>query len=213
MYKCPNCNEKLILDDGGYNCINRHHFDISRYGYVNLLLSNQKHSLNPGDNKEMILSRVDFLSLGYYSFLRDKILELINKYSEQDDNVYFADLACGEGYYTNYIHESIQKYKNIVTVGIDISKYAIIEACKKRNSSHLSDINYCIGNLMNMPFYDESFNIMLNCFALLDVKEFNRVLKHNGCFIRVLPDYDHLYELKQVLYDNVILNKPKDEKL
>lgn len=212
MYKCPNCNQILNKEDNVYKCINRHSFDISKYGHVNLLLSNQKHSQDPGDNKEMIMSRVSFLSCDYYDFLRKKILEIIKKYAK-NETLSFADLACGEGYYTNFLHAKLQNDYKINTIGIDISKYAIIEACKKKKQMKLDNIDYCIGNLMNMPFFDDSFDFMLNCFALLDVKEFNRVLKKGGYFIRVLPDTYHLYELKEILYDKVILNREKDNDL
>jgi phytoene dehydrogenase-like protein len=77
----------------------------------------------------------------------------------------------------------------------------------------LTNIDYCIGNLMNLPFLDNSFHFMLNCFALLDEKEFNRVLENEGYFIRVLPDTDHLLGIKEVLYENVIYNVMKEKDL
>ena len=212
MFKCPVCNLQLIKKDSCYVCEKRHSYDISSKGYVNLLLANQKHSINPGDSKEMILSRVNFLKLDHYSFLREKILETILKYLHID-NFNFCDLACGEGYYTNYIHEELNKVKNVNTIGVDISKYAIIEACKKKKEMKLDNIDYCIGNLMNLPFLDETFSCMLNCFALFDENEFKRVLKKDGYFIRVLPDAKHLYELKKVLYENVILNEMKEKEV
>ena len=210
--KCPVCNKQLIKNDTSYKCINNHSYDISSKGYVNMLLANQKHSNNPGDNKEMILSRGRFLELNYYHILRKKILDLIIKYNI-DKEINFCDLACGEGYYTNYLHNELKKEKNINTIGIDISKYAIIEACKKRNAMHLENIDYVIGNLNYLPFLDNSFTFMLNCFALIDAKEFYRVLKDNGYFIRILPDFDHLLNLKEFLYENVILNEMKEKQL
>ena len=45
----------------------------------------------------------------------------------------------------------------------------------------------------------------------MDEKEFNRVLKDNGYFIRVLPDTDHLLGIKEVLYEKVILNLMKEK--
>ena len=87
----------------------------------------------------------------------------------------------------------------------------IIEACKKRNAMHLENIDYVIGNLNYLPFLDNSFTFMLNCFALIDAKEFYRVLKDNGYFIRILPDFDHLLNLKEFLYENVILNEMKEK--
>lgn len=208
--KCPVCQNKLLKENNVYKCEKNHCYDISSKGYTNMLLANHKHSINPGDSKEMILSRVRFLELNYYHILRKTILETIEKYANWDE-FDFCDLACGEGYYTNFIHDELNKKYKVSTVGVDISKYAIIEGCKKQRALKLENIEYVIGNLMNLPFLDESFNFMLNCFALLDEKEFNRVLKENGYFIRVLPDADHLLGIKQVLYKNVILNVMKEK--
>lgn len=211
VLKCPVCNLSLFKNNSAYKCEKNHSFDISSKGYTNMLLANQRHSINPGDSKEMILSRVRFLDLDYYAFLRKTILETILKYSTVTDEFTFCDLACGEGYYTNFIHSNLQKLANVSSVGVDISKYAIIEACKKVRANKLDNIEYFIGNLMNLPFNDESFSFMLNCFALLDEKEFNRVLKTNGYFIRVLPDADHLLGIKEVLYEKVLLNVMKEK--
>ena len=208
--KCPVCQEKLIKIDNTFKCEKNHSYDISSKGYTNMLLANQRHSINPGDSKEMILSRVRFLEKDYYHILRKTILDTINKYASWDSNS-FCDLACGEGYYTNYLHTKLNENHKVSSVGIDISKYAIIEACKKKRAEKLENIDYFIGNLMNLPFNSSSFDFMLNCFALLDEKEFHRVLKENGYFIRVLPDADHLLGIKEVLYKNVILNVMKEK--
>lgn len=208
--KCPVCQEKLIKTDNTFKCEKNHSYDISSKGYTNMLLANQRHSINPGDSKEMILSRVRFLEKDYYHILRKTILDTINKYASWD-SFSFCDLACGEGYYTNYLHTKLNENHKVSSVGIDISKYAIIEACKKKRAEKLENIDYFIGNLMNLPFNSSSFDFMLNCFALLDEKEFHRVLKENGYFIRVLPDADHLLGIKEVLYKNVILNVMKEK--
>lgn len=208
--KCPVCQEKLIKIDNTFKCEKNHSYDISSKGYTNMLLANQRHSINPGDSKEMILSRVRFLEKDYYHILRKTILDTINKYASWD-SFSFCDLACGEGYYTNYLHTKLNENHKVSSVGIDISKYAIIEACKKKRAEKLENIDYFIGNLMNLPFNSSSFDFMLNCFALLDEKEFHRVLKENGYFIRILPDADHLLGIKEVLYKNVILNVMKEK--
>ena len=212
VYRCPVCHKILNKVENTYKCENNHSLDIASKGYVNMLLANQRHSINPGDSKEMILSRVKFLECNYYHFLRKTILEIIIKYAKKDE-FNFADLACGEGYYTNYIHQMLNEKFKANTIGVDISKFAIIEACKKQRALKLTNIVYCIGNLMNLPFLDNSFHFMLNCFALLDEKEFNRVLENEGYFIRVLPDCDHLLEIKEVLYENVIYNVMKEKDL
>ena len=212
LYRYPNCHKVLNKVENTYKCENNHSLDISSKGYVNMLLANQRHSINPGDSKEMILSRVKFLECDYYHFLRETILNTIKKYAKKEE-FNFADLACGEGYYTNYIHQELNKTFKVNTIGVDISKFAIIEGCKKKRALKLENIDYCIGNLMNLPFLDNSFHFMLNCFALLDEKEFNRVLENEGYFIRVLPDADHLLGIKEVLYENVIYNVMKEKDL
>ena len=49
---CPVCGEILSRGEKEYRCKNRHSFDIARQGHVNLLVVQQKHSLNPGDTRE-----------------------------------------------------------------------------------------------------------------------------------------------------------------
>ena len=64
---CPICKELLQRQDRSLVCQNNHSYDIARQGYVNLLTVQQKHSLNPGDTREQVLSRRAFLEAGYYA--------------------------------------------------------------------------------------------------------------------------------------------------
>lgn len=209
MLKCPVCNNSLIEKEKQYLCINNHSFDKNKKGYTNLLLANQMHSLDPGDNKEMINARVNFLKTDKYHILRDTLLEIINQYVNTS-NFYFLDIACGEGYYTNFL---MSKFIDAKGYGIDLSKYALINANRNRKELNIINVNYYLASLTKLPLMTESIDIALNCFAPLDEKEFSRVLKKLGIFIRVLPNYDHLWELKEVLYDEVKENKEKDSNL
>ena len=65
LFICPKCKEKLEERGGSLYCLNNHCFDIAKEGYVNLMLANDKHSLNPGDNDDMVVSRDLFLNKGY----------------------------------------------------------------------------------------------------------------------------------------------------
>ena len=80
MLKCPVCNEILTNNEKQYLCINNHSFDKNKKGYTNLLLSNQLHSIDPGDNKEMINARVNFLKTDKYHSLRTTLYQIINQY-------------------------------------------------------------------------------------------------------------------------------------
>mgnify|MGYP003302275091 CR=1 FL=1 len=71
---------------------------------------------------------------------------------------------------TTHLMLDFQKEKKKVKVNKKQHRFAILIAARNEK--------YVIGNLMNLPFLDESFDFMLNCFALLDEKEFNRVLEN-----------------------------------
>lgn len=213
LYKCPKCNLQLIKIDRTYKCSNSHSYDISKKGYVNLMLANQGHSLLEGDSKTMIDARTRFLNDGFYKPLQEKLYNIIYSLINKNDHTYFLDAACGEGYYTNFIHQNISFTNIIDTYGIDISKSAINAASSIKNINKLQNINYSVGNLDYLPFLNNSFSILLNCFAPINILEFSRVLKKEGYFIRVLPGKFHLYELKEFLYEEIHLNAPKDDNL
>lgn len=209
ILKCPVCHNLLSDYTTLFKCLNNHSFDKNKKGYTNLLLSNQLHSLDPGDNKEMVNARSNFLKSDKYISLRNMLFESINKY-KINDSFTFLDIACGEGYYTNYL---MSKFTKANGVGIDLSKYALINAIRNKKELNLNNINYYVASLTKLPFLDNSIDIALNCFAPLDEIEFSRVLKDKGIFIRVLPNTYHLYELKKVLYNEVKLNEEKDSSL
>ena len=99
-YLCPICAGHLVFSpaDKRLECMNTHVFDQARQGYFNLLPVQQKKSKNPGDSKDMIAARHDFLAAGYYLPLAKHIVGTID---EQVCSVPYTvlDLGCGEGYY------------------------------------------------------------------------------------------------------------------
>lgn len=203
---CPVCKEKLIKDISNkmYKCNNNHTYDIAKEGYVNLLISNQKRSKNPGDSKEMVLARIDFLSRGYYKLLSDKINEMIAEFLEKNKNNKFniLDLGCGEGYYLTNLKNSLDE-KNIKAdyYGIDVSKDAVRYASKSNK-----EIVWAVGNNFHIPSDDKSIDCILSVFSPIEINECNRVLKDNGVFVRVLPRTNHLIQLREIIYSEVNLN-------
>lgn len=65
MLICPVCKKQLSKSGGSYVCPEKHSFDISRRGYVNLLQSQSPK--NHGDDKQMAAARREFLNGGFYS--------------------------------------------------------------------------------------------------------------------------------------------------
>ena len=198
MIICPVCNKKMVKIDRKYICEGNHNFDISKYGHVNLLLSNQKNSKVPGDNKEMVLSRKNYLEKGYYEGISNGVNEIILN-NIKNEEVKILDIGCGEGYYTNRLKEKLDKsnIKNQI-VGIDISKEAIVSAAKS-----YKNIEWIVASASSLPIEDESLDFIICMFAKIIPEEKMRTLKKGGKLIVVSTGENHLLQLKEVVYDSV----------
>ena len=186
---CPVCKKILTKSDKVYSCENRHSFDIAKEGYLNL---NLKNSQNTGDNAEMIRARKAFLEKGYYDFLRQEV----DKFIKEEDSL--VDLACGEGYYTS-------SFKAKDKIGIDLSKTGLKIASKADKTT-----TYLLCSIFHDPLQDKSADVILTIFAPIAKQEITRILKDDGIFILVKPDRQHLYELKEKIYDHPYYNEVED---
>lgn len=198
MLICPICKKYIKLRDKSYYCDNNHCFDISKKGYINLLMSQASHSKVHGDDKLMTIGRRDFLNKGYY----EKLLERISFYAK--NSKYFVDVGCGEGYYTCGIFDRIMP-KEII--GVDISKDIISSACTRAKGK---DITFVVASCSKIPVADNSTDCIISVFAPIDDNEFCRILSDDGIIIRVTPGINHLIELKKAVYDNPLVNQPVD---
>ena len=196
---CPKCKESLNKINNSYKCINNHTYDISKYGYVNLLLS----KTNCGDPLESIKARNSFLNKDFYKNLAIKIQEIINEYNNDNNIKTILDCGCGTGYYSSSLEKAFpDKFK---ITGIDISKDGIMYASKKDKKS-----TYIVASSSSLPLESNFFECAYIVFAPLFEDELSRVLKDNGLFILVSPNVKHLYELKEKIYDKPYLNKPEE---
>ena len=189
MYRCPVCKKELSKVLSSYVCENRHSYDLSKDGYVNLVVG--KHKMQ-GDNKELVKARTRFLESGHYKHLRDAI----SKVFKEEDVKVLVDLGCGEGYYSNHFEKDVEEF-----YGFDLSKEAIRHASKKAMNG-----KYAVANIFDLPLFDECSDAVLSIFTPIPKEEIKRILKRGGIFIQVEPGEKHLYELKDILYDKVIEN-------
>ena len=190
---CPVCAGRLTALEKSFVCNKNHSFDIARQGYVNLLPVQNKHSLNPGDTKAMLLARREFLSSGKYSPICCDVADAVNRHKKISTPV-LADVGCGEGYYTVRLAELCDAF----CAGIDISKDGVRAAC-----SLSRDILWLVSTASKLPFQDESVDVVTAMFSLLMPEEYSRVLKKGGCVIEVTVGSRHLYQLKEIIYDEV----------
>lgn len=195
---CPVCKKQLNKNEKIYTCESNHSFDISKDGYVNLLMSQQSSLKRHGDDKLMVRSRRDFLAKGFYKKLCDGICEFVK--SNVKDGSTIVDVGCGEGYYLN----SVLECGNFNSYGIDISKDAL-----KFASKSLKNSEFAVASAFALPFSDNSVDCLLNVFAPSAYEEFYRVLKSDGVLIKAVPLENHLWNLKCALYDEPYKNKPE----
>ena len=201
LFICPICGGKLEKNDKSYVCTSGHSYDTSAEGYVHLLPANKKHSKLPGDDKNMVRARNRFLSGGFYEPLRSALTELVLERASQNSSI--LDSGCGEGYYTEGIFDTLLSMgKEPLVAGIDISKDAVKLAAKR-----VKGAEFAVASAYHLPFADESFDFVINCFSPLCASEFQRVLKKEGCFIYIVPAPRHLWELKCTVYDSPYENE------
>lgn len=195
--RCPLCGDKLNLLERRYVCGRNHAFDIARQGYVNLLLVQQKHSLNPGDTREQVLSRRAFLEAGFYSPIAQTLIDTAKQLNIRGQ---ILDVGCGEGYYSARLADALE----CPLLGLDISKEAVRCAAAKYKGKQ-----WLCATASHIPVEAESVDLLTSLFAITLPEEFSRVLKKDGWYFQVLAAQDHLLGLKGIIYDQVNL-KEKD---
>lgn len=192
---CPKCSSPLTLKGKSYVCENGHCYDVAKSGYVNLVLANQKNSAEAGDNKEMIEARQVVMEGNYYQQLADDIIAYLNNYDLES----LVDAGCGIGYIPYRLTEAFPKAK---ILGADISKEAILSASKK-----YKNIPFAVASSIRLPIKSSSIDALICAFAPVFPQEFNRVLRDNGLFLRIIPDKKHLFRLKELLYETPYENE------
>ena len=185
---CPVCSEELNKQDRSYVCPNRHSFDVARQGYVNLLTVQQKHSLNPGDTREQVLSRRAFLEEGHYAPILNALMETAKDLGITGP---ILDVGCGEGYYSAQLAQALKAE----LVGFDISKEAVRCAAAKYKGP-----TWLTATAAHIPVEDGSAQLVTRLFALTLPDEFSRVLADGGYYFQVLACQDHLLGLKSIIY-------------
>lgn len=200
---CPVCSKSLSEFDKYYRCLDNHLFDKAKQGYVNLLLVNHKNSLQPGDNKEMVASRLAFLKQDHYLSISEALNKIIYKnisLSNNNTSLNIADLGCGVGYYLSALKNYLNSKKQCLGKywGIDISKEAIHSA-----NQYDKTISWVVGSTKTLPFATQSVDALLSVFSPIYNEEIKRVLAPNGKIFVITPESSHLLELRKLLFEQL----------
>ena len=204
FWTCPKCGAVLVPSERTLRCQSGHSYDISKEGYVNLLLS--AGGIH-GDSREMVEARRRFLSTGAYEPLRATVAELVCRYLPTGGTI--LDAGCGEGYYTEGVAEKCAACgKEPSLFAFDISRDAARRAAKQNPA-----ISVAVASAYRIPAEGESVDLLTDLFSPMATDEFFRVLKPHGFLLLVIPEREHLFGLKRLLYDTPYKNEVADTTL
>ncbi|MDO7244909.1 methyltransferase domain-containing protein [Acinetobacter pittii] len=192
---CPVCRQSLNLIERTWRCEQGHSYDVAKQGYVNLHVVQHKHSKNPGDTPESVDARRAFLQGGYYQPLQQAVVALL----KQLDVKAILDIGCGEGYYTSAMQQVVEQ-----CVGVDIAKNAVQRAAKLN-----TEVTWVVGTGATLPVLDQSMDACTSLFSPIPQAEIARVLKDDGYLIVVTPACEHLYAMREALFEQVNPHTPE----
>lgn len=202
-YQCPLCRLPLTLIGHTWGCPQLHRFDIAKEGYVNLLPVQKKKSKDPGDNKQMMFARREFLNAGYYHGLSDRVNQLALEYTSNVQRI--LDIGCGEGYYSHRLFRTLEQNHPCHFQGLDISKSAIKYAAKR-----YPELQFCVASAYEMPIPSHSIDLAIRIYAPSKIEELQRIMADGGILITVSPGPMHHFALKQQIYTEPRLHPESD---
>lgn len=203
LLRCPVCHGVMDLKSGkSLFCPQGHTFDISKFGYINLLLRavKTKYDRTLFRARKQLISAgkleplIKAITVGMINHLPDHFL--YNKASEPN---MLLDAGCGEGSLLIQLQQQLVSLTRHewCGVGLDISKEGILLAAKED-----ADNLWCVADLARMPFRSSSFPCVLNILSPSNYEEFHRLLTDDGIIIKVIPGSGYLQELRSRFYEH-----------
>ncbi|CAM3620071.1 MULTISPECIES: 23S rRNA (guanine(745)-N(1))-methyltransferase [Yersinia] len=206
-YQCPLCHQPLQLNQKQWRCENNHQFDCAKEGYVNLLPVQHKGSRQPGDSPEMMQARRAFLDAGYYQPLQQRVAALLDGVLPPEAGL-LLDIGCGEGYYTAAIAQQLKQRREMQVYGLDVAKVAVRYGAKR-----YPEVSFCVASSHRLPFANGALDGVVRIYAPCKAEELARAVKPGGFLVTVAPGPRHLYQLKEMIYQQVQLHGENDEHL
>jgi len=184
VLRCPRCQSAFALNGTSLICENRHCYDLSKRGYVNLAPSHdqaaEKYDAELFDSRRLVFEH------GFYQPIAEAIAHWL-----PDAPITVLDAGCGEGYYARLLAE---QFPQAQLIGLDISRDAITAAAREPGRA-----NWLVADLKRLPVADHSADLLLDVLTPADYAEFRRVIKPDGLMIKVVPGSDYLCEVRKAV--------------
>ena len=237
-WTCDASQQPPLMADGKTPAkLTQHSFDVARQGYVNLLPVQQKKSKEPGDSQDSIEARQRFLAAGHYAHLQALICEQLAQLpsatvalEEQPEPTeklegsiagstakHWADIGCGEGYYTLAMREALVAQGVDSLIAVDISKPAVITLAKaskvagslwqqvtEQDSANTRCALYpLVASAAHLPLPPASLEGIATIFSPILPEVFADMLLPGGWLVIAKPDVGHLASVREALFDSV----------
>lgn len=179
LFRCPLCYGQMkLINLKSLVCVNRHCFDISKLGYINMLTR----ATQTKYNSQLFKSRRAICQTGFFKPMIKKISRIMMRNAHcQNKGIKILDVGCGEGSNLSMIQEILSQNleSDLLGVGLDIAKDGICLASKEYPNKI-----WCVGDLAKAPFVDKQFNFILNILSPANYAEFKRMVCPGGMVIK-----------------------------
>jgi 23S rRNA (guanine745-N1)-methyltransferase len=186
---CVQCGDRLDLaaDGRSARCTVGHSFDLGRPGYLNLLGTRGPKN---ADTAAMVAARDRFLLGNHYLPIGQALLAGIPSLDETGRSI--LDVGAGTGYYSRLVLAALPDAR---VVAVDVSVAAARRAA--RSDARLGAV--VADTWRGIPMVEGSADVIINVFAPRNAAEFHRVLARSGRLVVVVPEADHLAEIRASL--------------
>ena len=177
---CPVCAAGIQRDRENLRCGEGHVLSVNRKGYLNVLSRPVRGAYDTG----LFTARGLVLDSGLYQ----PVLQCIQQ-SLPSGSIRLTDCGCGEGW---WLQKVLEIRPDAVGIGMDLSAQAIALATARE-----AQALWLVADLRNIPLADHSQDVVMNILTPASYREFNRILKPDGCLIKVYPGGQYLREIRE----------------
>ena len=214
---CP--IDGLALDASGRAlvCGRGHAYDVSRFGYVNLLPVQFKPSKEPGDDVAMVDARRRVLDSGLFDPLADAVAERVLACldaaalrreppgGDEGRTPLLVDAGCGEGFHTARTASRIRAdgRHGLHVLGADISVPAVKAAARRYR-----DVGWAVANNTRLPVLAGEPDVITSLFGFETWEPWSALQRVGQHVVVVHAGPRHLIELRRAVYETVRVHGP-----
>lgn len=196
LLACPVCAGPLTLGPYPVRCPSGHSFDVARQGYLNLLRSAPPAH---ADTPDMVSARERVLRAGVFEDMDAALADTLSNRRT------VLDVGGGTGHHLARVLDATPDARG---VSLDIS----VVAARRAARAHPRVASVVADAWGTLPVRPGVADAVMGVFAPRNPAEFARVLAPGGFVVVVIPDEEHLIELRST-YGLMGLAADKSERL